>query len=353
MKYSSTSITTPFTVGGFTVQVTIVIPTYNAESTISATIDSVRAQTYNNWELIVVDGGSKDHTYNIAFEYSQRDNRIYSLNSPSSASAVEACNYGISERSRSSRCVMVLDSDDMLVPEALESLCGGLIDNRDAVAAYGRFRIIDRAGQPLKTMAADRFTDNRLAVVEGGGIGLLPPDSPLTFNALVLQNCIKSTGQMLVKSDALRRLGPFDGAAFPVDDWDMWIRLSLMGEIQLVDRIVLDYRVKGEDSVLELGEIEPGELYFRRKLVHALAGNEYHSIALAGWRLREKRQISRRFRAAIKSGFSRRKSDTGGVAACMRDWATYLYHWGIWRDADHLPRHARRSTVDTLTVARA
>jgi len=335
------------------VQVTIVIPTYNAQSTISSTIDSVRAQTYNNWELIVVDGGSSDHTYNIAFEYTQRDNRIYSLNSPSSTSAVAACNYGISERSRSSRCVMVLDADDMLAPEALECLVGGLIDNRDAVATYGRFRIVDREGKPLKTMAADRFTDNRLFVDERGGIGLLPPDAPLTFNALVLQNCIKSTGQMLVKSDALRRLGPFDASAFPVDDWDMWIRLSLMGEIQLVDSIVLDYRVKGEDSVLDLGDIEPGELYFRRKLVHALAGDDNHAIALAGWRLRERRLLSQRFRAAVRSGFSRRKSETGGIVACMRDWTSYLFHWGMWRDADRLPRHAGRQAVDTLSVARA
>jgi len=326
------------------VQVTIVIPTYNAQSTITATIDSVLAQTYNNWELIVVDGGSSDHTYSIAFEYTQRDHRIYSLNSPSSAGAVEACNYGISERSRSSRCVMVLDADDMLVPDALECLVRGLIDNREAVAVYGRFRIVDREGQPLKTIAADRFTDNRLYVDEGGGIGLLPPDLPLNFNALVLQNCIKSTGQMLVRSEALRRLGPFDAAAFPVDDWDMWIRLSLIGEIHMVDSIVLNYRVKGEDSVLDVGDIEPGELYFRRKLVHALARDEHHSIALAGWRLRERRLLSQRFRAAFKKG---------GMAACMKEWTTYLYHWGVWRDADRLPRHAGRPDVDGLTVARA
>lgn len=326
-------------------QVTIVIPTYNAEATLSATIESVRSQTYGNWEMIVVDGGSTDHTYQIAFEYSQRDNRIYALNSPGSTGAVEACNYGISERSRSSRCVLLLDADDMLVSDALEGLCGALIDNRDAVAAYGRFRIVDRQGNQLKTAAADRFTEHRLSVDEGGGTEMLPIDAPLTFNALVMQNCVKSTGQMLVRAEALRRLGPFDPSAFPVDDWDMWIRLSLLGEIQLLDRVVLDYRVRDEESILAEGVVEPGELYFRRKLVHTLAGDDRHAVALAGWRLRERRLVGRRVRAAFKSGFSGRWREAGvEFGGSMRDMAAYLYHWGFWRNMDSLPRHAGRPT---------
>lgn len=335
-------------------QVTVVIPTYNAQSTIAATIDSVRAQTYGNWELIVVDGGSDDHTCKIAYDYSQRDERIYTLEHRNCANAVDALNYGISERSRATKCVLVLDADDLLVKDALEGLIGVLIDNRQAVAAYGRFRIVDGAGQALQTAAADKFTDTRLAIDDCGCIAKLPAESSLTFNALVLRNCVKSTGQMLIRSDAVRRLGPFDPAAFPVDDWDMWIRLSLLGEIPMLDRVVLDYRARGDESVLEDGPIEPGEIYFRRKLVHTLGGDDHHLTAIAGWRLRERRLIYSRLRAAVKNGMAgRRREACSELLGYLRESVAYIYHWGLWRSDDRLPRHAGRRTVDSWKVARA
>lgn len=335
-------------------QVTVVIPTYNAQSTIAATIDSVRAQTYGNWELIVVDGGSSDRTYEIAFEYSTRDERVYTLAMAGSMNSVDACNYGIGERSRSSRCVLVLDADDLLAPDALESLIGVLIDNREAVAVYGRFSLIDGAGHPLRSMAPDKFTNRRLHIAENGGVASLPPDAPLTFDALVLHNCIKSPGQMLIRSDALRKLGTFDPSAFPVDDWDMWVRLSLLGEIHMVDKVVLEYRVGSDESVMDDFEVVSGEIYFRRKLVHTLAGDDLHAVALAGWRQRERRLIGQHLRAAFKAAIAGRhkiaRSEFGGY---LRSSFAYLFHWGIWRAADHLPRHAGRRQVDSRTMAHA
>jgi glycosyltransferase involved in cell wall biosynthesis len=328
-------------------QVTVVIPAYNAQSTIGTAIDSVRAQTCGEWELIVVDGGSDDHTYKIACEYSEHDSRILAVQYAGCDNAVAALNLGVRERSRNSRYVLILDPDDRLVSDALEGLIEALEQDRSAVAAYGRFRIVDGAGNHLRTMAADRFTDNRVAVDEDGRTFLLPLESPLTFHALAVENCVKSTGQMLIRSEALRRLGPFDPKAFPNDDWDMWIRLSLVGEILLLDKIVLEYRTQTDGEGLANTEIDDGELYVRRKLAHLLAGDDLHAVALAGWRLRERRLVGRRFRSAMATGLAGRRSQAAiDIAQATRESFEYLYHWGLWRDIDMLPRHAGRIAME-------
>jgi glycosyltransferase involved in cell wall biosynthesis len=329
-----------------TVNVTVVIPTYNAQSTIAATLDSVRAQTHTNWELILVDGGSTDNTFDIANDYSERDPRICAIEQANCANTVDACNFGIAQRSRGSKYVLVLDSDDLLVPDALSALVEVLENEKRVVAAYGRFRIVDEAGQHLRTLAADRFTDNRVAVDDDGYATVLPVSSSLTFNALVVENCVKSPGQMLIRADALRRLGPFDPEAFPCDDWDMWIRLSLIGEIRLVDKIVLEYRVSPDSAGLTDHEMEPGELYFRRKLAHLLRGDDMNYIALAGWRLRERRLIGRRLRSAMTFGLAGRRRDAAaGLLSAARDASVYFYHWANCRDLDDPPRHAGRLEI--------
>lgn len=59
--------------------VSIIMPAYNSEKYISEAINSVLAQTYDNWELLVIDDGSNDKTYQIINEFRQRDQRIKPL----------------------------------------------------------------------------------------------------------------------------------------------------------------------------------------------------------------------------------------------------------------------------------
>ena len=74
--------------------VSIITPCYNGEKYISETIESVIAQTYPNWEMIIIDDGSKDNSLKIAMEYAQKDNRISVFQQPNGGSA-SARNNGI------------------------------------------------------------------------------------------------------------------------------------------------------------------------------------------------------------------------------------------------------------------
>ncbi|GHA49346.1 hypothetical protein GCM10007103_32700 [Salinimicrobium marinum] len=101
--------------------VSIVIPTYNRSDLIGATLDSIIAQTYLQWECIVVDDDSIDYTVELMEFYCKKDPRVKYLQRPENRrKGANACrNYGF-EKSRGNY-IQWFDSDDLMVPEFLEA----------------------------------------------------------------------------------------------------------------------------------------------------------------------------------------------------------------------------------------
>lgn len=117
--------------------VSIITPCYNGAKYISETIESVMAQTYLNWEMIVIDDGSEDNSVEIVRKYSERDERIKLIQQSNSGSAV-ARNNGI--RSCNGQYIALLDADDLWLPRFLEKQIT-FMKKRGAVCvscAYGR-----------------------------------------------------------------------------------------------------------------------------------------------------------------------------------------------------------------------
>jgi len=100
--------------------VSIIIPTYNRAHLIGETLDSVLAQTYQNWECIVVDDGSTDYTDELLEFYCQKDSRIQYHHRPQDRKkGANACrNYGL-ELSKG-EYVVFLDSDDIFIETTLQ-----------------------------------------------------------------------------------------------------------------------------------------------------------------------------------------------------------------------------------------
>lgn len=105
--------------------ISIVIPAYNAERYLGECLDSVLAQTYQDWEAIVVDDGSTDSTGVIAGKYAKRDERI-KVYSKKNGGLSDARNYGLEQSIGD--WILYLDSDDCLYPHALDALWGGVSD---------------------------------------------------------------------------------------------------------------------------------------------------------------------------------------------------------------------------------
>jgi glycosyltransferase involved in cell wall biosynthesis len=100
--------------------ISIIIPVYNRAELIKETLDSVLAQTYSNWECLVVDDGSKDNSYEVAADFSKNDLRINVLRRPNTiVKGAPACRQ-LGLNNAKGEYIIFLDSDDLLAPWALE-----------------------------------------------------------------------------------------------------------------------------------------------------------------------------------------------------------------------------------------
>ncbi len=108
--------------------ISIVLPMYNAEASIANAIESVQNQTYADWELIIVDDGSKDDSVAIAAGYAQQDSRIRILKQENAGPSA-ARNKGIAEVK--SAYLTLIDADDRLGETCLQHLLSALEANTE------------------------------------------------------------------------------------------------------------------------------------------------------------------------------------------------------------------------------
>lgn len=108
--------------------VSIISPVYNVETFLRRTIDCIMAQTYTNWEYVLVDDGSKDSSWEIMQEYAARDNRIKILHTENHGPAV-ARNYAMDMATGEYVCF--LDSDDYFYPTAIETMVRNIESHPD------------------------------------------------------------------------------------------------------------------------------------------------------------------------------------------------------------------------------
>ena len=116
----------------FTPVVSIIVPVYNAEKDLHRCIDSIIAQTFTDWELFLIDDGSKDSSGVICDEFATKDNRIRVIHKENGGVS-SARNVGL-DNARG-EWITFVDSDDWIKPQYLEHLFGS-IEKSDLVIAY-------------------------------------------------------------------------------------------------------------------------------------------------------------------------------------------------------------------------
>lgn len=110
--------------------VSIITPAYNCANVISETIESVLAQTYDEWEMIIVNDCSKDNTVDVVNSYCEQDSRIQLVNMKSNSGSAAARNRGI--ELANGKYIALLDSDDVWKPQKLERQISFMNDNHYA-----------------------------------------------------------------------------------------------------------------------------------------------------------------------------------------------------------------------------
>ena len=128
--------------------VSIVTPVYNVEKFIEETMDSVRAQTFQDWELLLVEDGSKDHTADIISAYLERtqEHRIRLILMEQNGGAARARNRGVKEAK--GRYIAYLDADDLWEPEKLEHQLM-LMQEKGAAFSFTGYEFADENGKGL------------------------------------------------------------------------------------------------------------------------------------------------------------------------------------------------------------
>ena len=188
------------------------MPAYNAEKYIAASIESVLAQTYSDWELIVVDDGSTDRTATIVQEFVKRDPRIKYVFQENGRLG-KARNTGI--RNSTGTLVAFLDSDDLWMPTKLEAQTRAMAEN-NADVVYSKSYVF-----------RDGNIDNETETLKSPTGKFSGPDF---VDFLVCQNQIPVL-TVLLKRSALDRVGLFEeGEAYHgCEDYDLWLRLARAG----------------------------------------------------------------------------------------------------------------------------
>ena len=125
--------------------VSIVMPCYNGEKFIRETIESVLAQTYDKWELSVIDDGSKDNSYDLVNHYAEKDDRIQLIKQKNAGSAA-ARNNGI--RHSKGQYLALLDSDDIWLPGFLDSQVR-FIQQKGAICVCSSYSRIDEQSNEI------------------------------------------------------------------------------------------------------------------------------------------------------------------------------------------------------------
>ncbi|HKP81865.1 MAG TPA: glycosyltransferase family A protein [Pyrinomonadaceae bacterium] len=192
--------------------VSIIMPAYNAEKYIAASIESVLAQTYAAWELIVVDDGSTDKTAAVVNEFVKRDSRIKYLFQENGRLG-KARNTGI--RDSAGPLVAFLDSDDLWMPTRLEAQTRAMAENR-ADVVYSKTYVFSDENINAET--------ETLPSTVGKFSG------PDFFDSLVRRPQIPVL-TVLLKRSALDSAGLFEeGKAYHgCEDYDLWLRLARAG----------------------------------------------------------------------------------------------------------------------------
>ena len=210
--------------------VTIVIPVFNRENILGLTLESVLKQTYTNFRCIIVDDGSTDSSVALARKYENADVRFQVLENSTNSGACRCRNLGLALAE--SEYVVFLDSDDIWLPQFLETMLAALETANGFDAAACQAYIYEKE------------------IGDKSGTRFVGVSSPITLERYLLEEVAWITSCMLWKTEAIRAIGGFADHLKMWQDWDLNVRyLGKGGKIIPVLHNLLYSKVGGHSQI--------------------------------------------------------------------------------------------------------
>lgn len=215
--------------------ISIITPAFNHEKFIAECIHSVQAQTYQNWEMIIIDDGSQDNTCHIVERYRLEDSRIKLIKQEHIGIFKLSETYNKALRQTSGQYIAILEGDDYWVENKLELQLQHMI-NSNAVVCWGKAHSISHDIKTLYGLYPDTGKTHEVQYFLNTPMGSI-------LNVFLYRNCIPAL-TLLIKKESLLDIGGFlQPYHLPLVDLPTLYALALSGEFVYVDQPLGYWRI--------------------------------------------------------------------------------------------------------------
>jgi len=233
-------------------RVSVLMLTFNRSQFIGNAIESILAQEFQDWELLVVHDGPNREIPLIMAEWQERDPRIHYFHRPIPGNIAEASNFGLSQ-ARGEYIAVLDDDDDWADPRKLSKQTEFLDSHRDYCCCGGGVIVVDPSGKEQMRYLKPEH------------------DEQIKRRALMANPLAHST--TLYRRAAALKTGGYDETLAGFQDWDLWLKLGKLGKLYNFPEYFLHYRVwQGSGSFHQSKGNTESSLRITRRYRHDYAG---------------------------------------------------------------------------------
>jgi glycosyltransferase involved in cell wall biosynthesis len=227
-------------------KVSVLIPVYNGEKYLNEALSSIRNQTANEIEILIINDGSTDNSSNIINRMATNDARIRVINK-SNTGLTDTLNCGLSESK--GEWIARMDQDDIASTKRIELQIEKITSDRSIVLVGSDFETLNERTQKRKSYSLPA-THAKLVKRLERLRGFFPHSSAL-FHA-----------------ETVRQIGGYDPNALFNEDWDLWLRLSTNGEISCINECLVTIRKHLNQMSANSGSVLPQAEAFISSTLH-------------------------------------------------------------------------------------
>jgi len=247
-------------------KVSIIIPTYNSAKFLPRAINSIINQTFQDFELIIVDDGSTDNSKEIITEYTNKDNRIKYYWEPNSGGPAKPKNTNF--KYVQGDYIAYLDSDDEWLPKKLEkqlAIFAKFPNQKIGLVSCGA-NIVNEKGKYLMTINAHNKKRN--------------------LSDLLIANYVFSNSGVIIPSAVIKDVGSRDESEDIgyYEDWDMWVRIMARGYIfKFIEEPLINYTIRTNNTSKNIDKLKRAKqnVAFYNKHKQLYKNNDIEYIILA------------------------------------------------------------------------
>jgi glycosyltransferase involved in cell wall biosynthesis len=241
-------------------KVSVVIPFYNAMKYLPETVDTVLQQTYDDYEVVIVNDGSTENIEDWIRELANPKVRLINQENQGCAGAR---NTGIQQSS--GEYIAILDADDLWHPTKLEKQVNLLDKHPEVGLVYAWSDLIDEQGRRM-------------------GRIFKPSAEGKVWEKLLEQNLVGGGSVPLIRRSCLKESGLFDPNLLSyVEDWDLWLRIAPLAEFKVVQEALIYYRQLTSSASMDWSSMEKSyQIMLEKAFANAPAAMQYKKAKCYG-----------------------------------------------------------------------